>query len=103
MSGNELEPFDAGIDADVELAWLVDPPTPPPSAAELARQVIRRGLPLVVEGLVSMAVSAESEKIRLEASRYVVQLAGLLGVAEVGASGLDELLDQFRDEGPAAA
>ena len=99
MSGGELESFDV----DSELAWLVNPRTPPPSPAELARQRIRQGLPLVVDGLVRLALSAESEKIRLDASRFVVQLAGLLGVAEVSAPGLDELVRQLVDPGSAAA
>jgi len=101
MSGGELEPF--GVDSDAELGWLVGPRTPAPSPAELARQAVRHGLPLVVDGLVRLALTAESEKIRFEASRFVVQLAGLLGVAEVSAPGLDNLMRELVDPGSAAA
>jgi hypothetical protein len=100
MAG-ELEPF--GLEADAELAWLVDPATPPPSAAELVRQRLQAGMPLVVDALVRLAVSAESERTRLDAARFVLQLAGLVGAADLSGAALDELLRQFRDEGTAAA
>jgi hypothetical protein len=100
-SGDQLEPF--GVDVDAELAWLVRPETPPPSPAELVRQRLQAGLPLIVDGLIRLAVSAESEKARLDASRYLLQLAGLVGVADLQGTGLDALLRQFGAEGTEGA
>jgi hypothetical protein len=93
MTGDRLEPL--GVDVDAELAWLVRPESPPPSAAELVRQRLSAGLPLIVDGLIRLAVSAESEKARLDASRYLLQLAGLVGVTDLQGASLDTLLRQF--------
>jgi hypothetical protein len=103
MPGGELERV--GVDADAELAWLVDPTAPAPTPGELVRQRLQAGLPLVIDGLVRLAVSAESERTRLDASRYVLQLAGLVGVADLRGAGLETLLRELheRDEGDAAA
>jgi hypothetical protein len=98
---DELEPF--GVDADVELSWLVNPRARAPSPAELVRQRLQAGLPLIVDGLIRLAVSAESEKTRLDASRYLLQLAGLVGVADLQGAGLDTLLRQLDAEGDEGA
>jgi hypothetical protein len=87
MAG-ELEP----IDLDAPLAWLVDPQVPPPSPVELVRSRLQIGLPMVVDTLIRLAVSAESERTRLDAAKFVLGLAGVVGVADLSGAALDELL-----------
>jgi hypothetical protein len=98
MTG-DLERFDA----EAELAWLVDPTSPAPTPAELVRQSLGRGLPLVVDGLVRLALTAESERTRFDAAKYIVALAGLLGVTDVSGTGLDDLVRRIVDGGPGTA
>jgi hypothetical protein len=94
----ELEPFDV----EAELAWLVQPASPPPTAVELARQAVRVGLPVVVDAIVRLAVSGESERTRLDAAQYVLRLAAQLGVLDGGVGDVDALLRQLGDPGAAA-
>jgi hypothetical protein len=90
----ELEP----LDLDAPLRWLVDPTVPAPTPAELVRQRLQVAIPSIVDALIRLAVAGESEKTRLDAGRFCLQLAGLVGVADLDRGALDELLRRIGTE-----
>ena len=83
-----IDVSDAELNAINEEAKLYDE-----SAEELARRLFRENLPLAVISIGNLARNASNEKIRLDASQYIVERN--LGRVQDGNSIVKNPLDEF--------